>query len=115
MVTVYLKLDKGSYRLVCQKEAPQTTTTLSIKQEVIRLKFIIPLIIFFMLIFILSNMHLFNTNIAMVIFILIVAIIAYEMFGFIGLFLLGFFYFFIKDAKKNYHKNGTWIDDDWDD
>jgi len=58
---------------------------------------------------------LFNTNIAMVIFILIVAIIAYEMFGFIGLFLLGFFYFFIKDAKKNYHENGTWIDDDWDD
>ena len=115
IVTVYLKLDKGSYRLVCQKEAPQTTTTLSIKQEVIRLKFIIPLIIFFMLIFILSNMHLFNTNIAMVIFILIVAIIAYEMFGFIGLFLLGFFYFFIKDAKKNYHENGTWIDDDWDD
>ena len=117
VATIYLKLDKGSYRLVCQKEAPQTTTTLSIKQEVIRLKYIIPLIIFFMLIFILSNTHLFNANIAMVIFILIVVIIAYEIFGIVGLFFLGLFYFFVKDAKNSYDENGTWIDDDsdWDD
>jgi len=101
IVTVYLKLD----------------TTLSIKQEVIRLKFIIPLIIFFMLIFILSNTHLFNANIAMVIFILIVVIIAYQIFGIVGLFFLGLFYFFVKDAKNSYDENGSWIDDDddWDD
>ena len=115
IATIYLKLDKGDYRLVCQKESPQTTTTLNIKQEVIRLKYIIPLIVLFIIIFILSNMHLINTNITMVIFILIGVIIAFEMFGVGGLFLLGFFYFFIKDAKNNYDKNGTWIDSDWDD
>lgn len=117
LATIYLKLDKGSYILKCTKKSPQTTTTISIKQEVIRLKYIIPLIILFLAIFILSNTHLFNTNIAMLIFILVLVIIAYEMFGFVGLFLLGFFYLFIKDAKSNYYKDGTWIDvdSDWDD
>ncbi len=109
--TIYLKLDKGQYRLVSQKESPQVTTTLSIKQKVIRLKYIIPLLVLFIAIFLFSNMHIFNANIAMVVFILIAVIIAYEMFGTVGLFLLGFFYFFIKDAKSNYDDNGDWIDE----
>ncbi len=113
-VTIYLKLDKGTYRLVCQKESPQVTSTLNIKQEVIRLKYIIPLLVIFIVIFILANMHLINRDISMIVFILITVVIAFEIFGLIGLFFLGFFYFFIKDAKKNYAENGSWIDNDSD-
>ncbi|MEA1952845.1 MAG: DUF4178 domain-containing protein [Campylobacterota bacterium] len=112
--TIYLKLDKGEYRLLCQKENPQITSTLSIKQEVIRLKYIIPLLVLFITIFILSNMHLINANISMIVFILIAVIVAFEIFGPIGLFFLGFFYFFIKNAKNNYDENGSWIDDNSD-
>ena len=111
VATIYLKLDKGSYRLVCEKESPQVTSTLNIKQEVIRLKYIIPLLVLFIVIFVLSNMHLINANIAMVVFILIAVIIAYQMFGPMGLFFLGFFYFLVKNAKNNYDDNNDWSDE----
>ena len=111
VATIYLKLDKGSYRLVCEKESPQVTSTLNIKQEVIRLKYIIPLLVLFIVIFVLSNMHLINANIAMVVFILIAVIIAYQMFGPVGLFFLGFFYFLVKNAKNNYDDNNDWSDE----
>lgn len=100
--TIYLKLDKGNYRLVCHKNKNQTYTTIKIEQEVIRLKYLIPLLLIIALLLFTAYSHLFNTNVIMILFILIGIIIAYEIFGLQALAGLGLFAYFIYSGYTEY-------------
>jgi len=103
--TIYLKLDKGTYRLVCHKNSNQTYTKLTMEQEVIRIKYIIPLLVILVFLFLAAYSHLFNAKFTMILFVLIGIIIAYQIFGLEALAGLGLFIYFIYNSYTEYYSD----------
>jgi len=87
---IYLKLDKGQYRLVAIKNPNSIVTTIEIKQRVIRLKHImfmltlISLVLAYRYLYIFQNIlqKIFQGNIGVIIFSGIVGLILYALFSF---------------------------------
>lgn len=100
--TIYLKLDKGLYRLVAQKNANQSVTTLTIKQQVIRTKYLIPLLVLLAFLFVLSYAHLFHEKMTMILFIIIPIIVIYQIFGSKALFGLAILFFYIYNSYTDF-------------
>jgi len=111
---VYLKLDEGTYKLIAKKTNPNINIHLRIQQNVIRLTYILPLLIILILLLLISYSHVIRSKIGLIILIIVAVIIGYNLFGFIALFGLGYFYFFIYGSYDDYHKTHRY-DDDWDD
>jgi len=101
--TIYLKLDKGVYRLVAKKNPNQTATSLSIEQQVIRTKYLIPLLVILAFFIVSSYLHLLKGKMGIVLVILVAIIIAYTIFGWEALFGLGLFIYFVTNSYDEYY------------
>ncbi|CAA6803105.1 MAG: Unknown protein [uncultured Sulfurovum sp.] len=103
--TIYLKLDKGNYKLVGHKNNNKTYTTITIEQEVIRVKYLIPLVLIFIFMFLFHYRHLFSTKFTMIIFIIIGIIVAYQMFGSSAFLGFGLFIYYIFSSYTQYYED----------
>ena len=101
--TIYLKLDKGVYRLVAKKNPNQTATSLTIEQQVIRTKYLIPLLVILAFFIVSSYLHLLKGKMGIVLVILVAIIIAYTIFGWEALFGLGLFIYFVTNSYDEYY------------
>ena len=101
--TIYLKLDKGTYRLVAKKNLNQTATSLTIEQQVIRTKYLMPLLVILAFFLFTSYIHLLKGKMGIVLVILVAIIIAYTIFGWEALFGLGLFIYFITSGYNEYY------------
>ncbi len=101
--TIYLKLDKGVYRLIAKKNPNQTATSLTIEQQVIRTKYLIPLLVILAFFLFSSYLHLITGKAGIVLVILIGIIIAYNIFGLEALFGLGLFIYFVTNSYDEYY------------
>ncbi len=101
--TIYLKLDKGVYRLIAKKNTNQTATSLTIEQQVIRTKYLIPLLVILAFFLFSSYLHLITGKVGIVLVILVAIIIAYTIFGWEALFGLGLFIYFITNSYDEYY------------
>jgi hypothetical protein len=101
--TIYLKLDEGTYSIIAKKSPNQTVTTLSIEQQVIRTKYLTPLLMILAFILFSSYLHLIKEKVGIVLVILLAIIIAYTIFGWEALFGLGLFIYFITNSYNEYY------------
>jgi hypothetical protein len=101
--TIYLKLDEGTYSIVAKKNPNQTATSLTIEQQVIRTKYLIPLLVILAFFLFSSYLHLLKGKTAIVLLILVAIIIAYNIFGWEALFGLGLFIYFVTNSYDGYY------------
>ena len=106
---IYLKLDKGKYRLVATKNPNKTVSTIEIKQRVIRLKHIIPVLILLSLVLAYRYLYIiqsmFQGNIGAIFVFAVMGFIIYTIFGFEVIVIFGIFgiiNYAIAKAKGDY-------------
>ncbi|MDQ7084179.1 MAG: hypothetical protein Q9M36_04265 [Sulfurovum sp.] len=98
-LTIYLNLDKGTYKLIADKQANQIASSIKIQQQVIRNNYLIPLIIVLLLVLWLPYVA-GNGKIMKVVFLVIPAVIFYMLFGLSALLIFGTFGIYYYFKKK---------------
>ena len=98
--TIYLKLEKGNYIILAKKDTNSLVTTLTIKQHVIRLKYIIPLLLIVVLILLSPYFYLLNGSLGFILYSIVGGVILYLLFGIFWTLGILFFLFTVADGYK---------------
>ena len=103
--SIYLKLDKGEYRIVAKKDNSKVATKIVVKQRVIRLKYLIPLMIFFALFIAYDYLSWIDGKVVKIATIIAGGVIIYLTLGLEALVIIGAFIYYIVSGYNRYKES----------